>query len=59
MVLSEPSIAKEIVNTAFILIISALAVAFAISFGIGGRDFAEKALKKLSETCGLEHGEKK
>ena len=38
---------------------TALATAFAISFGIGGRGFAEKALKKLSETCGLEHGEKK
>lgn len=59
MVLSELGIAKEIVNTAFILIIAALATAFAISFGIGGRGFAEKALKKLSETCGLEHGEKK
>lgn len=59
MVLSELGIAKEIVNTAFILIIAALAVAFAISFGIGGRDFAEKALKKFSETCGLEQGEKK
>ena len=59
MVLSELGIAKEIVNTAFILIIAALAIAFAISFGIGGRGFAEKALKKLSETCGLEHGEKK
>lgn len=59
MVLSELGIAKEIVNTAFILIIAALAVAFAISFGIGGRDFAGKILKKLSDTCGLEHEEKK
>lgn len=59
MVLSELGIAKEIVNTAFILIIAALAVAFAISFGIGGRGFAEKAMEKLSETCGLEHEEKK
>lgn len=58
MVLSELGIAKEIVNTAFVLIIAALAVAFAISFGIGGRDFAEKALKKLSGTYGLEHEEK-
>ncbi len=59
MVLSELGIAKEIVNTAFILIIAALAVAFAVSFGVGGRDFAGKILKKLSETCGLEHEEKK
>lgn len=59
MVLNELGIAKEIVNTAFILIIAALAVAFAISFGIGGRDFAGKILKKLYDTCGLEHEEKK
>ena len=59
MVLSELGIAGEIVNTAFILIIAALAMAFAISFGIGGRDFAEKVLKKFSNTCGLEEKEKK
>lgn len=59
MVLSELGIAKEIVNTAFVLIIAALAAAFAISFGIGGRDFAGKILTKLSDTCGLEHEEKK
>ena len=54
MVLNELGIAKEIVNTVFILIIAALAISFAISFGIGGRTFAEKVLKKLSDTCGLE-----
>lgn len=59
MVLSELGIAGEIVNTAFLLIIAALAMAFAISFGIGGRDFAEKVLKKFSSTCGLEEKEKK
>lgn len=59
MVMSELGIAKEIVNSAFILIFAALASAFAISFGVGGRDFAGKALKKLSDTCGLEHEEKK
>lgn len=59
MVLSELGIAEEIVNTAFVLIIAALAIAFAISFGIGGRDFAGKTLKKLSDACGLEQEEKK
>lgn len=54
MALSELGIAKEIVNTAFILIIAALAAAFAISFGVGGRAFAAKVLKKLSNTCGLD-----
>ena len=59
MVFSELGIAKEIVDTAFILIIAALAAAFAISFGIGGRDFAGKALKKLSDTWELDHEEQK
>ncbi len=30
---------------------TALATAFAISFGIGGRDFAGKVLKKLENAC--------
>lgn len=55
MVLNELGIAKEIVNTAFILIIAALATAFAVSFGIGGRDFAKNALKKLEDTCSTDH----
>lgn len=59
MVLSELGIAKEIVNTAFLLIITAFAIAFAISFGLGGRAFAGKVLRKLSDACGLEHEEKK
>lgn len=59
MILSELGIAKEIVNTAFILILAALAVAFAIAFGLGGRSFAGKVLKKLSDSCGLEHEDKK
>ena len=59
MILNELGIAKEIVNTVFILIIAALAVSFAVSFGVGGRNFAEKVLKKLENICGLEHEEKK
>lgn len=49
MVLSELGIAKEIVNVAFILMVAALAVAFAVSFGIGGRDFAGRMLKTFEE----------
>lgn len=49
MVLNQLGIATEIVNAAFILVLAALAVAFAIAFGIGGRDFAANALKKLEE----------
>ncbi|MBD5551491.1 MAG: mechanosensitive ion channel [Lachnospiraceae bacterium] len=58
MVLNELGIAKEIVNTSFILIVAALAIAFAISFGIGGREFAGKVLKKLEDACGMEHESK-
>ena len=46
MVLNELGIAGEIVNTAFILIVAAFAVAFAVSFGLGGREFAGRMLKR-------------
>lgn len=53
-ILSQLGIAKELVDAAFILILAALAVAFAISFGIGGKDFASRALQKLEEKCQTE-----
>ena len=49
IILSQLGIASEIVNSAFILILAALAVAFAVAFGIGGREFAAHVLKKLEE----------
>jgi len=49
MVLNELGIASEIVNTAFVLIVAALAVAFALAFGIGGKDFAGRALKRMED----------
>ena len=49
MVLSQLGIAEELVNSAFKLIVAALAVAFAIAFGIGGKDFASHTLKKLED----------
>ena len=49
MGLNQLGIASVIVNSAFILILAALAVAFAVAFGVGGRDFAAKTLEKLSE----------
>ena len=49
MGLNQLGIAATIVNSAFILILAALAVAFAVAFGIGGRDFAAKTLEKLSD----------
>ena len=47
MGLNQLGIATDIVNSAFVLILAALAVAFAIAFGIGGRSFAAKTLEKL------------
>lgn len=58
MVLNELGIASSIVNTAFVLIIAALAVAFAIAFGIGGKDFAGRALKKLEDSTQKTNQEK-
>lgn len=46
-ILSQLGIASKLVNAAFIIMISAVAVAFAISFGIGGRSFAANMLHVL------------
>ncbi len=50
MVLSQLGIAETIVNSTFKLILAALAVAFAIAFGMGGREFAAHTLKKLEDS---------
>ena len=47
--LSQLQIASEIVNTTFILVVAALCVAFAIAFGVGGRQFAQNRLEKLED----------
>lgn len=47
MALDQLQLASSIVNLAFLLILGGLMTAFAISFGIGGRDFAKKQLAKL------------
>ena len=47
MVLDQLNFASNIVNGAFLFIIGGLAVAFALAFGLGGRDFAAKQLEKL------------
>lgn len=56
MVISQLEIASTIVNTAFVVIISALAVSFALAFGLGGKDFAKKTLDKVDEK--LDDGKK-
>ena len=55
--LSELGIAKELVNTMFILLVAAVAVACALAFGLGGRDFAAKLLEK-AESGFARKGEK-
>lgn len=55
MVLNQLAIAPVIVNSAFILLVAALALAFALSFGLGGREFASRLLNKIS----LDEDEKK
>ncbi len=47
--LSQLGVAKTIVETTFILIIAAVCVAFAIAFGVGGRNFAANNLEKLEK----------
>ncbi|UJF16220.1 mechanosensitive ion channel [Jeotgalibaca sp. MA1X17-3] len=47
MTLDQLQFASTIVNTAFLFIIGGLAVAFALAFGLGGREFAKKQLNKL------------
>ena len=54
MALNQLGIATDIVNQAFVLIVGAVAVAFAIAFGLGGRDFASKQLDKLDKTVDTE-----
>ena len=45
--LNQLGVATTLVNSAFIIILTAVAVAFAISFGFGGRDFASHMMEKV------------
>jgi len=47
MTLEQLNFATSIVNTAFLFIIAGLSVAFAVAFGIGGREFAKRQLERL------------
>lgn len=47
MTLDQLNFASTIVNTAFLFIIGGLSVAFALSFGLGGQEFAKRQLQKL------------
>ncbi len=50
MGLRQMGIANEIINIAFGLLLGAIAVAAAISFGIGGRDLAAKKLEEWNNS---------
>lgn len=50
MALTQLGIATTIVSSAFILILSGLALAFGLAFGFGGKDFASKYLQKFDHT---------
>ena len=47
--LYQLGIAASLVQSAFIIVLGAFAVAFAIAFGVGGREFASNMLKKLEK----------
>ncbi len=47
--LNQLGVASSIVGTAFTVIITSVGVAFAIAFGVGGRQFAANMLEKLEK----------
>ena len=47
--LYQLGIATELVNSAFLIILSAIAVAFALAFGLGGREFASHMLNRVEK----------
>ncbi|MEQ8325506.1 MAG: hypothetical protein RIC15_09375 [Vicingaceae bacterium] len=49
IVLSQLSIAENIVTIAFLLIFGAFCLAFGLAFGLGGKEYAAELLKKLGE----------
>lgn len=47
--LSQLGVANTIVETTFIIIIAAVGIAFAVAFGVGGRNFAANMLNKVEK----------
>ena len=50
MTLEQLQIAQTIVNTSYVMIIGALAGAFILAFGLGGKDLAKMKLNEMNET---------
>ncbi|MCR8969685.1 mechanosensitive ion channel [Facklamia sp. 7083-14-GEN3] len=55
MTLNQLKFAPTIVNAAFIIILSAAAVAFALAVGLGGKEFAARQLENIEKS--IEHEE--
>ncbi|NLM11934.1 MAG: mechanosensitive ion channel [Clostridiaceae bacterium] len=49
MMLNQLGVAAYIVNRAFLIILGSFAVAFALAFGLGGREFASNILSKAEK----------
>ena len=47
--LYQLGVAPALINAAFIILLGAVGVAFAIAFGMGGRDFAARTMKKFEQ----------
>lgn len=58
MTLEQLKFAQSIVSISFAIILGAIAFAFALAFGLGGRDFAAKQLEKASKAMDNELEEK-
>lgn len=56
MVLNQLGIARTLVDSTFILVIAAMAVAFAIAFGVGGREFARNVLADVQKKFHIGEG---
>ncbi|MGY4691759.1 mechanosensitive ion channel [Salibacterium sp. K-3] len=52
MALDQLGVADSIINTAFMLILGALALAFGLAFGLGGREKAAEYLEKADNKMG-------
>lgn len=55
MALAQLNFATSIVNFAFLFVVAGLAVAFALSFGLGGREFAKRQLEKFEARAEAEN----
>lgn len=54
MTLDQLQLAQTIVNSAFVIILGALAGAFILAFGLGGKDYAQKKLTEIDQTLAKE-----